>query len=386
MYVCFVDRKGAHSIWRLLNSIAQQILDNGGRVAYFRLDDSAQLSPLDAPAGVEVHDIQVKRKNNPLDLFAQQRDFCRSLKHHLVRDRPDIVHTNFCVPGSAARAMVHRELGIPIVTTCHELYTSLNHYLRWTARRTTPCAKRIVYISSTVAKSYGSVLGADGQPTSDREVIVPNGVDVDLICQRAGKVSEFRPGQIVSVGRLVPEKGHADAIQALAGIIPKHPTVRYRVIGDGPERDALANLSHQLGIADQVEFPGWVPYQSAIDAMATAAIVLLPSIHEGFGLTLAEAICCGRPIVASRIPAFEEVVASCNAKVSFCSAGRFESIADEVLQILGDPHNRSTPPDQTTTHCLSIQQMADRYRDLYRQILASPGATVARQSAGGAST
>jgi phosphatidylinositol alpha-1,6-mannosyltransferase len=111
---------------------------------------------------------------------------------------------------------------------------------------------------------------------------------------------------VLSVGRLVPRKGFDAAINSLAALRRDFPQVRYVVIGDGPERQRLADLAHERGVGEQVLLLG-----RADDAMKWAAyeccdLFVMPNRSldgtdwEGFGIVFAEAARAGRAVVAGR--------------------------------------------------------------------------------------
>ena len=135
------------------------------------------------------------------------------------------------------------------------------------------------------------------------------GVAVDRIGfkTRTKPTDELR---LLSVARLVPEKGLEYGIRAVATFRQAHPElpVRYRVIGDGPQRDALVALSHRLGVQDEVQFLGTIPSQQVIEWMHASDVFLLPSVAEPFGVVLLEAQASGMPVVATRAGGVPEAV------------------------------------------------------------------------------
>jgi glycosyltransferase involved in cell wall biosynthesis len=100
---------------------------------------------------------------------------------------------------------------------------------------------------------------------------------------------------IVAAGRLVKEKGFEVAIRALARLEDR--TARLLILGDGPKCDSLALLADSLGVADRVEFAGYVP--DIAPYLAQARLLLLSSYYEGFGAVLVEALAAGRPVVST---------------------------------------------------------------------------------------
>jgi glycosyltransferase involved in cell wall biosynthesis len=96
------------------------------------------------------------------------------------------------------------------------------------------------------------------------------------------------------VGRLIPWKGGAIAIEAIA----RAPDWRLVVLGDGPDRRRLERLAHRLGVAERVEFRGWQPREEVWRVMREEADVLLfPSVHDEAGWVVVEALSQGLPVL-----------------------------------------------------------------------------------------
>lgn len=128
-----------------------------------------------------------------------------------------------------------------------------------------------------------------------RLVVVTNAVD------RAG-LAEVAPDPdaptVLFVGRLIDHKRADVALKALAAMRarPRPPTLA--LIGEGPDRDALVALARELGVDERVRFLGTVERDADVAALIRGARVLVsPSEREGFGLTVAEALALGTPVV-----------------------------------------------------------------------------------------
>ncbi|MGD6932915.1 MAG: glycosyltransferase [Candidatus Bathyarchaeia archaeon] len=187
---------------------------------------------------------------------------------------------------------------------------------------------RILYrfVSAIVVVSDG--LKADlvkkyGLPPN-RIVVIYNPVDFTEtlhMSREPAPVSPFKENLpvVVTVGRLSPEKGHQYLFGAFR-IIRRSYNCKLVVIGDGPLRGSLYNLVQQLGISNDVTFLGYV--NNPTKFVANSKVFVLPSLHEGFGLVLVEAMICGVPVVATA-----------------CSGGTSEIIQDKVNGLLVPPAN-----------------------------------------------
>jgi len=111
----------------------------------------------------------------------------------------------------------------------------------------------------------------------------------------------------VAAGRLAPEKGVGDLLDALARAAPRHPGLRLRLVGDGPDLPALRHRTAELGL--EVDFRGAVPRGAVESELGDAWAAVQPSRWaEPFGLGAAEAIVAGVPVVASAAGGPSEVV------------------------------------------------------------------------------
>ena len=375
MRVAFVDRKGAHAIWRLMHAIAESLIAAGDDVSIYRFDDGQQREPIATPEGCDVVDIAVPPKRWPWDVIIQQRAFTRSLTEQLRTVRPDVVHTNFCIPGSAARKVVHQRFQIPVVTTYHELYGSMNAINRFQLRATEPFADRLVYISRTVARSFGRSDVAPQAPESARHRVIYNGVDWRKISGISAQVTTTVPGRIVSAGRLMYVKGHDVLIRALPAIRAAIPHAHLELIGTGPEEKRLKDLAAGLNLSDHIQFRGWMDHEEVIREMASAQVLVMPSraTQEGFGLVLAESMACGTPVVASRIPVFEELVGTDGTLALLFEEAHPESLAEAVESTLeqeSESRSRVERAQKLVETQYSLDSMTTNYRKLYKSLCA----------------
>ncbi len=135
--------------------------------------------------------------------------------------------------------------------------------------------------------------------------IIHNGVDVEAFRPETVRpYSEFLT--VVSVGRLVGWKGIHVVIEAMADL---PATVRFLVIGEGPELDALSHLAMRLGVRDRVEFAGRIKHSRLPSVLSATDVFVQPSIgEEAFGISVVEAMACGLPVLASNNGGMREIV------------------------------------------------------------------------------
>lgn len=376
MHVVFVDRAGAKSIWELMGHIAEGCIEQGGRATFVMWDDGRQTYSQDVPDGVDVVSIRVPPKHRLWDLVPQHLIFARGFRKLLRRLKPDIVHTNFAVPSIVARWVVARA-GVPvIVSTQHEIYGSMHPHYRWGLRLTERYCAAVVYVSHTVARSFGRSAGTvDGTRTDGERVhvVIPNGVDIGKIRAAVAGVGEWVPGRIVCAGRMVRVKGQQLLIEALPEAVRHHPHLRLHLIGSGPMEEALRRRVDELGLTDNVVFLGWRPHDEVLREMAVAELVVVPSdgSQEGFGLVVAEALVCGTPLLVSDIPVFREVLEGAGDHGRFFTPGDAAALAVALTGFpFAAPGQQASAPALPALELvrLSVDAMADAYLRLYQAL------------------
>jgi len=103
--------------------------------------------------------------------------------------------------------------------------------------------------------------------------------------------------QVLSAGKLLSLKGYALAISAFAPFAKHHSDVRFTIVGDGAERTRLENLIRDLGLEKQVQLKRWIPRQDLLALMRHCDAFLFPSLRDGGGAVVVEAMAASKPVV-----------------------------------------------------------------------------------------
>lgn len=135
---------------------------------------------------------------------------------------------------------------------------------------------------------------------------------------------------IVSVGRLVKQKGFDIAINICKRLVEKNINVKWYIVGEGEEQNTLTNSIKQNNLENNFFLVGsdTNPYKW----MSIADIYVQPSRFEGYGITVAEAKALNKPIVASNIPEFEELLGSDRGLL----ASNEEDFTDKIIELISD--------------------------------------------------
>lgn len=123
-----------------------------------------------------------------------------------------------------------------------------------------------------------------------------NGMSVEEL-QDSPRGAHRGPFTVVTSGKLLPIKGFDLALRAFAKLVEAGISTRFLVIGEGPERKRLERLAASLGVASQVVFLGWLPHAEALDRMRSADAFLFPSLRDGGGAVVVEAMACRLPVI-----------------------------------------------------------------------------------------
>lgn len=136
-------------------------------------------------------------------------------------------------------------------------------------------------------------------PGGGENVTILTGLTGDYVDKGRGDAPRpaAEPPTVVFAGRHIPEKNVTALPAALAVAKRLVPGLRAEIFGDGPERDKLLTAIKRQGVDEFVEAPGFVAGERIAEALATAACMVLPSVREGYGLVVVEAVSRGTPAV-----------------------------------------------------------------------------------------
>jgi glycosyltransferase involved in cell wall biosynthesis len=273
---------------------------------------------------------ELTRRGIPLDAIPLVADvdpvaFLR-LVGYLARRRPRILHTHLVhadVYGQLSGALT----GIPVrVSTKHGFNEFReNRGFALGDRAIASLAHRHIAISRGLARYLEEVEGFDGASFQ----IVHYGIEPDGTPPPYAGVEP----RLLCVGRLIPIKGHLVLLRAFAEARRRIPSLQLDIAGRGPLEPALRALAKELGVDDAVHFLGYVaPVQRAIER---AAIVVVPSMGEGFGMVALEAMERARPVVAAEIGGLGELVEE-GVTGLLVPAGEADPLAEALTRLAGD--------------------------------------------------
>ncbi|HTZ85231.1 MAG TPA: glycosyltransferase [Solirubrobacteraceae bacterium] len=247
----------------------------------------------------------------------------------------ELVHAHNAVPAGDAvrRVSALRALNAPLVVSVHGgdvLYTAERIAGGEQAVRAAFAKARLVLANSEGIAELARAHGAH------ETQVVHLGTDLPPLT-RAQRGGGGAPA-LVTVAHLVGRKRHADVLRALAVLTPRHPTLRYAVVGDGPERGALEALAARLEIAERVDFHGQVPHETAVELARDCTLFVMPSTEEAFGVAYVEAMAGRVPAIGCRGEPGPEEIAAAGDGMVLVPPGDIERLTQRIDELLSDPH------------------------------------------------
>lgn len=296
----------------------------------------------------------------------------------------DIIHTQteFCL-GALGR-FISTTQGIPLVHTYHTMYEDYVHYIggghiisKEMARDFSSiyCNKATAVIAPTrkteqLLKSYGVT-----KPIS----IIPTGINTTHFRRKnfsTEEILELRKSLglnadtpvILSIGRIAKEKSIDVVIGALPKLIEKLPDLKMVIVGEGNEIENLGKFADSLGVGHHVIFTGGKPWDEIGKYYQLGNVFCSASLSETQGLTFAEAMAAGIPVVAKKDECIENIINDTVTGMLFQSD---DELPDLLYRVLTDKDlsSRLSAASAAAMEALSVEAFADSVESLYRHIL-----------------
>ena len=274
----------------------------------------------------------------PLTFGWRARQFLRNKRHYY-----DVVHDN----QGLSYALMTIKNWLPTIATIHHPIT----VDRKIAVRSAPkiwkkmqqwrwysfvgmqkrVARRLSHII-TVSKTAGLDISRDFNIAPDRFRIIPNGINTDLFFP----IPEIKPEKnrlIVTNSADMPLKGLYYLLRAVSKVAQTHP-VKLTVVGMPNKNGYSQKLIQKLGIGNLITFTGRIANERFVREYAKATAAVVPSVYEGFGLPVGEAMACAVPVISTTGGALPEVVG--NAGILVPPADH-QALAGAILRVLENP-------------------------------------------------
>ncbi|MCB1697175.1 MAG: glycosyltransferase family 4 protein [Pseudomonadales bacterium] len=318
--------------------------------------------------------------------FAEPYTFGRRAVRYLRRHggEYDLVHDN----QSLSYGMLQiQDMGLPLVTTVHHPITSdlriaLKAARSWYERLLIRRWHSFLVMQKKVVKQLHNVVTVSDCSRQDiaRDFglqpagigLVHNGIDTAVF--RPLPDVERQPLRLMATCSAdAPLKGLRYLLRAYARLLPQYPGLELLVVSKPRPGGKTEKLVRHLGIADRVRFVNGITTEQMVRYYAEAAIAVVPSVYEGFGLPAGEAMACGVPVVSSDGGALPEVVGDAGVIVP---ARNVDALVAAIDGLLRDPERRAELGAMGRQRILDEfcwDVCAGQMVDYYRQVLHADG-------------
>jgi glycosyltransferase involved in cell wall biosynthesis len=305
-----------------------------------------------------------------------------ALFRHILKIQPHIVHTHTSKAGLLGRlaAWLARVPTIIHTPHGHVFYGHFGNSLSRIFLQMEKLLGRITHHQIALTPEEGKDYLNLGVTKPNNLSVIHSGVDLNCFRRSATKSNPKRKELAIPsdslvvgyVGWLIPIKGVNYLLDAMAEVVKQHPNSLLLLVGKGDEKGEeeirLSKQVENLGIANNVRFLGWRPDVDKI--MGCFDIFVLPSLNEGMGRVLVEAMSAGLPIVASRVGGIPDLIkdGENGLLVPPANAGALERAISDVLS---DKAKRERMGETSKRMCspYSVEAMVDKIDNLYSRLL-----------------
>lgn len=349
-----------------------QLAQRGHEIHFISYDVPHRLDP--EMKGFVFHHVDVPYyplfRFPPYTLALASQIFTLALENKL-----ELLHAHYAIPhatsavlaGSMLQARTGRTL--PVVTTLHGTDTDLVGQMpeyKPVVEFSLQCCDAITAVSHYLKNTTEKQFNLGGHAID----VIYNFIDTQTFAPLPEKVS--RPNgecTIIHVSNLRPVKRIQDAVKVFDLIRSAIPA-RLLFVGEGPDRSLAEPLIDRLGLADHVEFVGKT--MQVAQLIAASDLLLSTSESESFGLTIAEAMACQVPVVATQVGGVPEVVRH-GIDGLLAPLGDIQGMAEAAISILCCSRRRQTMGQAGRKRVLemfNIHSITDQYEQVYERVLA----------------
>lgn len=307
----------------------------------------------------QIINLKMKSKFNPLVVF-------RLLKV-IKRIKPEIIHSHLFqarIYTTFAHLLYRRGV---LITHKHSIVNPRKHHIFMLLELVAIMFnKKVIAISESVKQSlckYEFI-------PREKIFVLTNSIDYLKFNEASKNKTYLIDKSIVigTVGRVEREKGINYLLLAMEIILKQHPYAKLEIIGDGSRFNELKSLAEKIGISNSVIFFGKLV--NTIPNYGRMDVFVLPSILEGFGLVLLEAMAAGIPVVATNVHGIKEVVVDGKSGI-LVPPKNPEAIAQAVTRIIEDPQlsNHLIEEGFNRARLFDIQEHLLKLENLYNNLL-----------------
>lgn len=325
--------------------------------------------------GVHVHRVEVAQTDPTLDFADWVFLFNIAVIERVLQLEREgcsfsLVHAHDWLVGTAAREL-HESLRSALITTIHateygrsqgKIESPLQRLIHAEEEQLVQTSDRIFVCSHAMCNEVQFLFNVPRERIS----VHPNGVSPAAITSEAQMVDALhKSDRVLFIGRLVHEKGTHILVQAMRLVLARFPNAQLLIAGRGPMQQSLQEQSSDLG--DHVYFLGFVDPPQRERLLRLAAVTVVPSLYEPFGLVALEAMQVGCPVVVSDTGGLAEIVTH-GVDGLTAITGHAESLAEQICYVLADSARAVQMAERARRKVLSLYdwtrislQMQDSY-------------------------
>jgi len=289
-----------------------------------------------------------------------------AIKRIALDEEVDIIHAHTRV-SQVAGVIASRMTGIPMVTTCH------GYFKRRLRSVIDTWGDKVIAISAAVYEHLKEDLGVE-----DRRIeLVYSGIDIykfsrEFSYEEIAKTKKYlglsNKTVIGTIGRLSPVKGQKFFLQAMSEVLKVRPDAAGLMVGSGPEGPSIKSLAMALGIDDRISFVDSV--LDTREALSAMDIFVFPSVKEGLGIALLEALAAAKPCIASRTGGIEDIIKDRENGI-LVDVGDSGAIARAIMELLADENLRIRMGQngrRLVQSRFTLDRMADDIMNVYKEL------------------
>ena len=301
-----------------------------------------------------------------------------SLVRLIIEERPYIVHTHSSKAGLLGR-LAAKIAGVPHIIHTPHGHVFYGHFgflaskiFLWVEKVFSRLTDRIVALTDGEKNDYINLSVC----SPDKLLKIHSGVDLKQFMQPNGNLAEKRrslgleqkEAVIGFVGWLIPIKGPEYLLKAMDYIWPEHPETSLVMVGKGDLDVDLRAEALRKNVNGKVKFLGW--REDIDEIMPIFDMLVLPSLNEGMGRVLVEAMAAGKPVVASRVGGIPDLVRHGETGYLVPPADE-KALADGIQKLLDDPGRAKQMGQQGKEYCrqFSLEAMIAKLDDLYSDLI-----------------
>ena len=284
--------------------------------------------------GIDVKILGISTSRNPIDIYK----LYKLLKHHKI----DLIHTHAYAAGTIGRISAFLAGVSVIISHNHSVYVHFNRYFHFVEWALSHITDRIICISNIVKKFANETQGI----STKRLIVIHNGIDnvrpVPVEAAIELKEELGIPPEHTVIGTIThmqEHKGVLYLVQSASSLLRSRKDLVFLLVGNGKQEGELKKLCINLKVEKSVVFTG--ERSDIPEILSIIDVFVLPSIREGLGLSILEAMACGKPVIATDVGGIPEVVKDGVSGILVPPKDP-EALKDAILELLDDKGKQET--------------------------------------------